>query len=296
VRAYLIGALDLIQRTALFSDSVDWVAVREDADAVAARAGGYADTHALLGAVLRQAGGRHSRLIPPQDRRAALGPAMATLGPARPTGRIIEATGYLRLPWLPDGLRLARGYVTSAGRLLDVMAAAKPRGWIVDLRDNAGGNMWPMLAAAAPLLPEGVLGHFVLPGHDVQPWTWDRGRVRLDGRSQARSRSRLRPGGPARVAVLTSHRTASAGEAVAVAFRARPTVRAIGTPTAGFATGNQTHTLRDGTRLRITGCYYADRDRNEYHGPVPVDQEVDGDDPAGPLRGALAWLSRETPG
>ncbi|MGH3274193.1 MAG: S41 family peptidase [Streptosporangiaceae bacterium] len=49
-------------------------------------------------------------------------------------------------------------------------------------------------------------------------------------------------------------RTASDGEAMAIAFRSQPGVRVIGTPTAGFTTGNRTYLLRDGTRLCITGC------------------------------------------
>jgi hypothetical protein len=74
--------------------------------------------------------------------------------------------------------------------------------------------------------------------------------------------------------VLTSGRAASAGEAVAIAFRGQPGVRVIGTPTAGFTTGNRTYHLRDGTRLSITGCYYAGRDRRPVTGPLPVDHDV----------------------
>jgi len=35
-------------------------------------------------------------------------------------------------------------------------AAPLTCGWIVDLRRNRGGNMYPMLAAVAPLLPDGA--------------------------------------------------------------------------------------------------------------------------------------------
>ena len=59
VRRYLMNALDLIQRTALFSDTVDWDAARRDA-AATARQGSYADTHAFLATVLQQAGGTAS--------------------------------------------------------------------------------------------------------------------------------------------------------------------------------------------------------------------------------------------
>jgi len=63
------------------------------------------------------------------------------------------------------------------------------------------------------------------------------------------------------VAVLTSGRTASAGEAVAIAFQGQPGVRLIGAPTAGFTTGNRTHIMRDGTFYRRLALRYGSRSR-----------------------------------
>ena len=36
------------------------------------------------------------------------------------------------------------------------------KGWIVDLRGNFGGNMWPMLLSVEPLIGNGTLGYFVV--------------------------------------------------------------------------------------------------------------------------------------
>jgi hypothetical protein len=38
-----------------------------------------------------------------------------------------------------------------------------PGGWIVDLRGNSGGDMWPMVAGLGPIIGDGVLGAFVAP-------------------------------------------------------------------------------------------------------------------------------------
>jgi carboxyl-terminal processing protease len=280
-----MGALDLIRRTALFSDTVDWDAVPGDAEAVLRVSGCYADTHGLLATVLARAGGRHSSLRAPQHVREIRDRAAAALGPAVPAG-----AGYLRLPRLPGGRRLAARYVTVGGGLLAAMAAARPRGWIVDLRDNVGGNMWPMLAVAAALLDDGPLGCFVVPGGSCLAWSLDRGRVRLDGRRLARAAGPFLRDGHPPVAVLTSGRTASAGEAVAIAFRGQPGVRVIGTPTAGFTTGNRTYLLRDGTGLSITGCYYAGRDRRPVTGRLRVDCDVGDADCGASVAAALSWI------
>ena len=93
-----MNALDLIQRTALFSDTVDWDAARRDAAATARQAGSYADTHAFLATVLRQAGGRHSFMITPQSGRQMRARAAAAPGPAVPSGHLAGGAAYVRLP------------------------------------------------------------------------------------------------------------------------------------------------------------------------------------------------------
>ncbi len=289
VRAYLTDALDLVERTALFRDSVDWDAVRGDAEKVLVAADSCADTHEFLTDVLKRAGGRHSGLTPPGHTLSAT--VIAALGPALPTGRVVDAVGYLRVPRQSGGPRAVRGYVRTGGQVLAELAAARPGGWIVDLRANVGGNMWPMLAVAAPLLPDGVLGHFEFPDSRYQAWSVDRGRVRLDGRQMARSSGPLAPGGVVPTAVLLSKHTASAGEAVALAFTAHPRVRLIGAPTAGLTTANLAHALPDGTRMRVTGSYYADHERRRITGPIPVDERTADGDREAPIAAALSWIT-----
>lgn len=297
IRTYLLGALDQIERTALFSDAVDWVAVRQDAESALTQARTYADTHAFLAAALTQAGGRHSHLIRAGVRREVSAEAAEALGPPLPTGRVLNAAGqlpvgYLKLPRLSGGRREARDYVNAGAELLRSLASAEPtpHGWIVDLRYNVGGNMWPMIAVAAPLLPDGPLGRFVLADGNVVDWSMDRGRARLGGKVLARSRGALPRLAGAPVAVLTSRITASAGEAVVVAFRGQPGVRIFGAPTAGFTTGNCVRVLRDGSRLVITMSHYADRDGERFDGPIPVDQLIIDNSRDARVLAALAWI------
>jgi hypothetical protein len=54
-------------------------------------------------------------------------------------------------------------------RRLDEMGAS---GWIVDLRFNSGGDMWPMLAGVGPLLNGNRVGAFVREGEEEDA-KWD---------------------------------------------------------------------------------------------------------------------------
>ena len=48
-------------------------------------------------------------------------------------------------------------------------------GWIIDLRGNGGGNMYPMLAGLKPFLGDTVLGAFVGPDKTRANWVAGRG-------------------------------------------------------------------------------------------------------------------------
>ncbi|WP_157436599.1 S41 family peptidase [Actinospica robiniae] len=301
LRAYLADAVEEIRKTSVFSSAVDWDEVEREATAVLDVADCYADTHAFLLAVLHRAGGPHSHLTPPPGSAPTRqrSPQMtAALGPPTPTGHLIDeppaAVAYLRLPKLSEGRKNTRSYLAAGTAVMRSLIAARPAGWIVDLRANIGGGIWPMLAVAAPLLPEGVLGHFLLPDGRAEVWSAHHGRIKHDGKTMARSRTRTRTHRPgddqSRIAVLTSRHTSSAGEAVALAFRAQPRARLIGAPTAGMSTANRTHILRDGTRLRISASVYADHNRVPVDGPVPIDEHLPDNSRDSALSAALQWI------
>ncbi len=167
-------------------------------------------------------------------------------------------------------------------------------GWIVDLRDNGGGSMWPMLLGMAPLLRTSVVNNEDVGSFETaqgpQRWTLTATAVQLAGKPLldfGQSGHALRqPGAP--VAVLFGPRTASSGEAAVLAWRGRPQARSFGQPTAGVSTGNVVHTLADGSRLLLTTSVMRDRDDRGDGLKIEPDQRVEGD--AATVAAAQAWL------
>jgi carboxyl-terminal processing protease len=309
LRAVADEALELLEREGLFSADVDWPAARASLDA-ALDAGCAVPpaplaVHRALFLVAKQAGGNHTGMRgpkgeylgerPPEGGSAALsGSASPSRWPS-PSGRLIDDVGYLRLPGCPGGFRPGRRYARAGGAVLGRLSTASTSGWIVDLRENGGGSMWPMLAAVAPLLDEGVLGEFVSRDGRRALWSRQHRRILLDRRRLARSRGPAdRVPGRDRVAVLLSGQTASSGEAVAVAFHGQPGVRFFGAPTYGFTTANQTHRLRDGSLLHLTTSRFANRSGVVFDGPVLPDEVVEDDCGPGPDdatgAAARAWV------
>ena len=159
----------------------------------------------------------------------------------------------------PPASAAAEAYAAAAHGVMRELDRPAGRGWIVDLRRNRGGNLWPMIVAAGPLLGEGVCCGFVssLGANRV---AYRDGAVWQDDGSygpagfvpdvpQARVAEPYRPAALPRVAVLTSRYTGSSGEFAALCFRGRPGARSFGTPTAGVPTGNQTVPLPDGAMV-----------------------------------------------
>jgi hypothetical protein len=154
-------------------------------------------------------------------------------------------------------------------RRLDEMGASA---WIVDLRYNSGGNMWPMLAGVGPLLNGNRVGAFVREGEDAVNWEYSEGRAGTPGSVSAVIDAPYTLRDPnAKLVVLIGKYCTSSGEAIAVAFRGRENTRFLGKPTGGATTSTQTIWMGDGAMLFVTNAVYADRTGTAYGGKVIPD-------------------------
>ena len=294
VITYLSKVIDLVKKHAIVGDSIPWDQTKTEMMALAAGMKTEQEAHAVVGYlldVMRQHGDNHSHFQRPVAVKNLYASAPAEEGP-KPEGRCLDAAiGYVSVPgfW---GINQAREAAFSGAiqRLIQAIDSAHSvTGWVVDLRTNEGGNMWPMIAGLRPLIGEGTLGYFA-GGKQYTPWTYGYDRPKKGGLG-AVAPYRLR-NGAARVAVLIGPKTASSGEMTAISFIGRPNTRLFGTKSGGFTTANRSFTLPDGAELYLAVSVSADRTGKQYpHGIVP-DEEIDAqpNDPADPaLAAAKAW-------
>lgn len=314
--AYMTEALDVMQARSINRYRIAWPAFRAEAMARAAGAERPADTYEALRATVAALGDRHSSFRPPGG-LAAVAPARWTgvpgvngqladslMPPTLPGGRMLGArVAYVFLPAFAGPNPV--GHADSIHAVVRALDARDPCGWVVDLRRNQGGNMWPMLAGLAPLLGDGGVGVFVDPDSVRQHWVMRGGAAGLAAGAPRTDTTMLvrlpgvvtvlRRASPP-VAVLTGQLTASSGEAVAIAFRARPSTRSFGAPTFGVSTANVGIRLSDGAVLNLTVSTMGDRTGRLYGAAVPPDEAVAG--PPAPVPGAgdavmdaaAAWL------
>jgi carboxyl-terminal processing protease len=269
-------------------DTVTWSAVEPDVWMLAGGARSTDDAYPAIRHLLSRLGDHHSFVKPPAEVTA-----LQTGGPSAPANPSPEikllagGIGYVAVPAFSGVDReTGRRYAADMHARL---AATIPRarcGWVVDLRANGGGNMWPMLAGLKPLLGSGPLGSFKGPS-GAAGGTW------LAGAGVgAEPPPELNTMGSAYVAVLTGSRTASSGEAVAIAFRGRPNTRSFGQPTAGVANANIAVAMPDGGLMMVMTEIDVDRNGREYGQQVDPDELIprgSGTDDAA-LTAAVHWL------
>jgi len=272
--AYLKEALDIMQNNSLHKYDTDWDEIRTSAFEVAQHAQTPADTYGAISYPLVRLGDHHSQFLPPAD---FIQRQESTVSESpSPRGKLLLGKlGFVALEGFigPQGAEYAT-LVQQLIRNLDTQGAC---GWIVDLREHVGGNMWPGLAGLGPILGNGKAGAFVDPDGNKVDWGYRDGQAFLGDYVQ------VQVDGPVSqlklvsspVAVLTGVNTASAGEALVVAFRGRPTTRSFGLYTTGLSTGNQGFPLSDGAWIVLTTSVYADRTGQTYGDRIYPDEVVD---------------------
>ncbi|WIX76698.1 S41 family peptidase [Amycolatopsis carbonis] len=267
-QTYLIGALNLLRLHSMDRDRVDWPRAEAEAVRRAADVTAPAGTYSMIREVIAELGNPHTRLVGPASARAPLPESIDV-----PRSHASHGVAVVRVPGFVADPAGERRYVAAGVAALQAVEGQATCGWVVDLRDNIGGNMWPMLTVLAPLLGDGVVGSFSGPG--VAPVTWSvrDGRAVRGGSAPAAETNPVRltrPRPP--IAVLTSKLTSSSGEATLVAFRGMPGVETFGAPTGGAATGNEVFDLSDGAQLLITTVVDVDRTGRIY-GNVPIEPD-----------------------
>ncbi len=161
-------------------------------------------------------------------------------------------------------------------------------GWLVDLRSNSGGNMWPMIAGIGPILGEGTAGYFIDPDNNQTSWGFLNGSSVVNGNTvtQLNNSYELIMPNP-KVAVLLDNGIASSGEVIGISFVGRENTISFGTSTCGLSTSNSSFLLSDNSVLNLTTSYLADRNKNLYGIPINPDVFVNDEDI---IQNAVEWI------
>jgi carboxyl-terminal processing protease len=298
-RQYIETVLKFAQEEFLHKTNVNWSEVRTHVFELAREARTSGDTYPALNWLADHLNSflymPHSFFVEP-SRNSLQSPPDA---PAPRGQRLGSDCGYVWLPaLLGENVNGDRSYSEVLQEVIASIDLESTRGWIVDLRENSGGNCWPMLAGIAPILGEGKCGEFVNIEGGRYPWSIRSGSSICNEHvvsSVCGTPYTLQKPNPP-VAILLGPITASSGEIVAVAFTGRAFNRSFGVNTSGFSTSNDSRLLEDGACFVLTTLDIADRTGRTYGGPLEPDEIVEGGwnllepEKDACVQRALAWL------
>ena len=279
--SYLNEVLDIMETNSLNRNTIDWEDFRNEVFDVAGTAQSVDDVYesgALLRA-LELLGDNHSFIRRDNGeffRVSKLGGCPISDISYPEAGSIPSNIGYIFIPAfnsIDDKERVT--YAEYLQGIVQEKDSPENIGWIVDLRINTGGSMYPMLAGIGPLLGEGIAGYFIGPNGEEISWGYSQGKAMIGQRTLTEIENPyiLSDENP-KVAVLLDLATASSGEAIAISFINRDDSATFGSPTCGLSTANSSFPLSDNSTLFLTTATMADRQKNIFGGKIQPDFSV----------------------
>jgi len=170
--------------------------------------------------------------------------------------------------------------ITTEGQFIrgeiESLARTGAERWIVDLRYNTGGNMYPMLAGLGALLCDGGVGGEA-DSDDTErvKWSMEAGNFVYGGATYVDLPQSGSIQCDADVAVLLSRYTSSSGEVVATVFKGRPNTRFFGERSSGYTTVTNWEPISDDMTMSVSVSYYRDRDGVTYSKTIQPDVEIE---------------------
>lgn len=209
---------------------------------------------------------------------------------------------YIRVPSFQvfDKI-LINNYAKSLYDSISKPAFNKAKGFILDLRLNGGGNIYPMLSGLSLLLGNNTIGYETdINGDTTRVWEIKNGNFIIGGyqttdiKSKLTSKLKTIP-----VVVLIGPVTKSSGSMTAIAFKKRQNTIFVGEPTAdGYTTSNGYFQFAPNLTLNFATNFVADRKMTIYKSSVNPDIVVyHGDNFENlmndeKIKSAMKWLTK----
>ncbi|MGX7668859.1 S41 family peptidase [Flavobacterium pedocola] len=265
---YLTEVITLLKRESVNKHTINWDNFRNDVFRVAQNSQTIKDTYPAITYAVAQLKDSHSYFAKAiQEEENSEEKQLPTVEDEKTPAGI----GYIRIRFCIGDERQTEQYIKYITDKIHQQNSPQIKGWIIDLRDNFGGNMWAMMVAIGPFLDTGTQGYFIDADNKASEWRFENGKAYADTVMLAENKQRIDLFGKNRIAVLTNNKTASSGEAMAVLFKGYSSVKIFGTPTFGVSTGCESFSLSDGSRINLATSIFADRNRRKYGASIVPD-------------------------
>jgi len=277
------------ENNSLFRENVDWTSLKKEMYSLAKNADSVPQLKPALDLMLKKLNDTHGRVFynnqylayyygEKKDHQKSIDLEVYN---AIQSGQVYKFKtsiiqgniGYVRIVGLPMGNnKKMSAEIQNAVCELIIKGTKK---WIIDLRYNGGGNMFPMVEGITNIIGDGIVGGTKgITEDESSVWQIKNGDFFYDEQTVA-IENKCPIAEIQKIAVLTSVYTASSGEALAVILKERPKTRFFGNNTMGMITATDWKQIDSLTAMSISVSYYKDRKNNLYDQYVDVDEIIE---------------------
>ncbi|WP_190811666.1 S41 family peptidase [Flagellimonas sp. S3867] len=264
-KTYLNEVLEIVKNNSINKDSIDFEKVKKNALSKLSNVNSIEECYPIVQSILRELGDNHSFFMSKEQVKKweSTSKSSEDVNLMPFSGELLnDNLGYIKMDGFISGDSISiQKYADSLQNKIKSIDNKNIKGWILDLRENTGGNCWPMLTGIGPILGNGICGYFVDKKGNKDSWFYKNGESGINEFTMVKLSKEpynlyddTKP-----IAVLTGYQTGSSGEIVVTAFHNREKTKSFGTKTAGLSTGNQNFELSDGSMILLTTSIYADR-------------------------------------
>lgn len=191
-----------------------------------------------------------------------------------------DSVAYIRIPTLINNYgndSLTIEYTKKIRRKICELETNQPKGYIIDLRTNLGGTMWPIFSGLGELFPNIKLGGDTKDGKTFySKWSLIKGSLHLDDYSipyMPVLNCNIQIGNR-KVAVLIGRYTSSSGEAVASGLKNLKNSKLFGETTAGASTTNSWFAITENVSVNPAIAYYMSLDYTVHKDGIIPDVKI----------------------
>lgn len=253
--------MDIMEKNSINRKTIDWPTVRTQALGKVEGAQTIGDVYPAIQFMLTSLGDHHSFYLGNTGNLSAFDKVCEAFSYDESP---LPDVGYVKVKEFSGSNAEADQYAQDLQNIIKSQDNEGIVGWVVDLRGNLGGNMWPMVAGIGPILGDGIAGYFIDPDGNESSWSYSNGHSLFETQSVATVATPyilIHPN--PKVAVLIDQVTVSSGEATTISFIGRPNTKLFGTATCGLSTSNANFILSDNATLILTTAVLADRNKNK---------------------------------
>jgi C-terminal processing protease CtpA/Prc len=231
----------------------------------------------ILNALIQHGADGHNTIFQPGQLRESADPSERHVR----VEVISDGIGYLDVPGNGNSLESLDEYAT---QLQDAVNSVKQPscGWIIDLRNNEGGNLFAMLSGLAGVHRGATVEFMDATGAITRATAYADGSAQIETplfgtltRLYGTPQDPFTNGDDMLpIAVLVGPQTASAAEALALALINRGNVRLFGQVTSGDTSAPMAITLSDAHAVSISAAWFLDEHRNIVSTGIAPDEIV----------------------